>query len=250
MSGDPALILLPASDGPLLDAARAVLATPGLPPVALIGGLAVTARVSAAGALHRATNDIDLVTIYLEPDTEAVELIASAQGAEARPLLVNGVKVDIIPTSPVDDADLDGHEDRHRLFLAGHRWAFETAEEARLTVPGATPLLVQIASPAGLVAAKSHAVGFPSSTRRATKHGSDLLDLLRLVDLYAANDALADALRAGPAELARIIADVCDLEILANPIRAARTIEAVATTPIDPEEVADIIGDFVDDLRR
>ena len=250
MSGDPALILLPASDGPLLDAARAVLATPGLPPVALIGGLAVTVRVSAAGALHRATNDIDLVTIYLEPDPEAVELIASAQGAEARPLLVNGVKVDIIPTNPVDDSDLDGHEDRHRLFLAGHRWAFETAEEARLTVPGATPLLVQIASPAGLVAAKSHAVGFPSSTRRATKHGSDLLDLLRLVDLYAANDALADALRAGPAELARIIADVCDREILANPIRAARTIEAVATTPIDPEEVADIIGDFVDDLRR
>jgi len=96
-----------------------VLATPGLPPVALIGGLAVTARVSAAGALHRATNDIDLVTIYLEPDPEAVELIASAQGAEARPLLVNGVEVDIIPTNPVDDADLDGHEDHHRLFLAG-----------------------------------------------------------------------------------------------------------------------------------
>jgi hypothetical protein len=60
--------------------------------------LAVTARVSAAGALHRATNDIDLVTIYLEPDPEAAELIASAQGADARPLLVNGVKVDIIPT--------------------------------------------------------------------------------------------------------------------------------------------------------
>ncbi|MGB3411935.1 MAG: hypothetical protein WBA45_12155 [Microthrixaceae bacterium] len=63
MSGDPSLTLLPVSDGPLLEAARTVLATPGLPPVALIGGLAVTARVSAAGALHRATNDIDLVTI-------------------------------------------------------------------------------------------------------------------------------------------------------------------------------------------
>jgi len=52
-----------------------------------------------------------------------VELIATAQGAEPRPLVVNGVKIDIIPTNPVDDGDLDGHEDRHRLFLAGHRWA-------------------------------------------------------------------------------------------------------------------------------
>jgi len=33
-------------------------------------------------------------------------------------------------------------------------------------------------------------VGFPGSTRRATKHGSDLLDLLRLVDLYGSNDAI------------------------------------------------------------
>lgn len=250
MSGDPALILLPASDGPLLEAARTVLSTPGLPPVALVGGLAVTARVSAAGALHRATNDIDLVTIYLEPDPEAVELIASAHDAEAHPLLVNGVKVDIIPTSPVDDADLDGHEDRHRLFLAGHRWAFDTAEQARLTVPGTTPLLVQVATPAGLVAAKSHAVGFPTSTRRATKHGSDLLDLVQLVDLCGGGDALAASLRAGPAELARIIADVCDREILANPIRAARTIGAVSPTPIDPDDIADIVGAFVDDLRR
>jgi len=250
VSGDPASTLLPPSDGPLLEAVRTVLATPGLPPVALIGGLAVTARVSAAGALHRATNDIDLVTIYLEPDPEAAELIAAAHGAEARELVVNGVKVDLIPTSPVDDADLDGHEDRDRLFLAGHRWAFETAEAARLTVPGATPLVVRLATPAGLVAAKSHALGFPSSTRRATKHGSDLLDLIRLVDLYGADDTLADRLRAGPADVARIVADVCDREILANPIRAARTIGAVSPMPIDPDRVADIIGAFVDGLRR
>lgn len=153
MSGDPSLTLLPVSDGPLLEAARIVLATPGLPPVALIGGLAVTARVSAA-------------------------------------------------------------------------------------------------TPAGLVAAKSHAVGFPSRTRRATKHGSDLLDLIRLVDLYANGDALSVALRAGPVELARIIADVCDREILENPVRAALTIATVSQTPVDPDDVANLIGGFVDDLRR
>lgn len=248
MSGDAALTL-PSSNAPLLEAARAVLATPGLPPVALIGGLAVTVRVSATGALHRATNDIDLVTVYLEPDPEAVELIASAQGSEDRPLVVNGVKVDVIPTSPVDEADLDGHEDGHRLFLAGHRWAFETAEDERITFPGGTPLRLRVATPAGLVAAKSHAVGFPSSTRRSTKHGSDLLDLVRSVDLYGADEELASSLRAGPSELARIIADVCDREILTNPIRAARAIADASPTPIDPDDIGDLIRGFVDDLR-
>lgn len=63
-------------------------------------------------------------------------------------------------------------------------------------------------------------------------------------------DARANSLRAGPAEVARIIADVCDREILANPIRAARTIEAMSPSPIDHEDVATAIGGFVDDLRR
>lgn len=115
---------------------------------------------------------------------------------------------------------------------------------------GGTPLALHVATPAGLVAAKSHAVGFPSSTRRATKHGSDLLDLVRLVELYGGGQSLTDSLRSGPAELARIIADICDREILANPIRAARTIEAVSPTPIDPDDVADIVEGFVYDLRR
>lgn len=250
MSGEPELTVLAASNRPLLDAAKIVLTTPGLPDLVLIGGLAVTTRVSAAGALHRATTDIDLVTTYLEPEPEVAEMIAAEHGSDTHPLLVGGVKVDIIPTNPVDDIDLDGHEDQHRLFLAGHRWAFETAQDERLAVPGAEPLSISVATPAGLVAAKSHAIGYPSNTRRATKHGSDLLDLFRLVDLFGVDRTLADELRDGPAELARVIADVCHREIISNPAAAAHKMTSASPTPVEVADVADVIGGFVDDLRR
>ena len=250
MSGDPPLTTLPASSRPLLEAARAVLATPGLPPVVLIGGLAITTRVSAAGVEHRATVDIDLVTTYLEPDPEAAELIADAHHSARDPLVVGGVKVDIIPTGPVSEDDLDGLDDGPRLFVTGHRWAFETGEATRLAVTGSDHLDVRIASVAGLVAAKSHAVGYPNARRRATKHGSDVLDLYRLVDLYDGDGALTVDLRAGPAELARIVADVADREISANPARAATTMAAASSTPIDAVRVADTIEAFIEGLRR
>lgn len=94
-----------------------MLATPGLPEVALIGGLAVTMRVNAAGADHRATIDIDLVTVESEP--EAVEVLASAHRAEGPPLHIGEIKIDVIATSARSDDDLD---DGQRLFVAGHRW--------------------------------------------------------------------------------------------------------------------------------
>lgn len=216
----------------------------------LVGGLAVTTRVSAAGVIHRATIDIDLVSIYLDPDPEAIEVIAAAHQSDPHRLLVGGVKVDIIPTNPIVDADLDGLEDRDRLFLAGHRWAFETAADERLTVPGAELVSVRVATPAGLVAAKTHAVGYPSSTRRATKHGSDLLDLFRLVELYGVDGTLTDELRDGPAELARIIADVCDHEITSNPAGATNKMAATSPTPIEVDDVTDLIGGFVAELLR
>jgi hypothetical protein len=71
VSGEPPLTILPTTSRRLLEAVRSVLSTPRLPPVALIGGLAVTMRVSAAGTAHRATTDIDLVTVYVEPAPEA-----------------------------------------------------------------------------------------------------------------------------------------------------------------------------------
>ena len=250
MSGDPLLTILPAADKPLLDAARAVLTTSGLPPVVLIGGLAVTARLSEAGVGHRATIDIDLVTTYREPGSEASDLIADAHHSQRDPLVVRGVKVDIIPTSPVTERDLEGLDDGSRLFVAGHRWAFETGEHVRLATTESDHLDVRIATVAGLVTAKSHAVGHPNARRRATKHGSDLLDLYRLVDLHDADGSLAEDIRGGPAHLNRIVADVVDREICTNPARAATSMSPASPTPIDAVQVSDTMESFVDGLRR
>ena len=182
------------------------MATPGLADIALIGGLAVTMRVSAAGVGHRATIDIDLVTI--ESDPEAAEILAGAHNSASQHLLIDDIKVDLIPTFPLADPDLEGLEDKDRLFLAGHRWAFERAEPSRITTYGAEPLAIKVATPAGLVATKSHAIGYPTPLRRATKLASDLLDFFRLIDLYDRQGALADEIRAAPGGIARIVADV------------------------------------------
>ncbi len=105
MPGDRQPFVLPGHSRRLLDAARTVLATPGLPPVVLVGGLAVTMRISAAGVGHRATVDIDLVTIETEP--EVVEVLAEAHQTDRHRLLIEGVKVDLISTLAVDSDDLD-----------------------------------------------------------------------------------------------------------------------------------------------
>jgi len=98
---------------------RAVLATPGLADVVLVGGLAVTMRISAAGVGHRATVDIDLVTI--ESDPEVAEILADAHNSESRHLSIDEINVDLIPTRSVTEDDLEGLEDNGRLFLAEHR---------------------------------------------------------------------------------------------------------------------------------
>jgi len=247
VSGDPPLIVLPDHSNGLLEVTRTVLATPGLPDVALIGGLAVTMRVSAAGAGHRATIDIDLVTVDAEP--EAVEVLADAHHAEPHPLIIDEVKVDLIVTSAVTDDDLDGLEDKDRLFVTGHRWAFEGAEPSRLTVHGADPVAVKVATPAGLVATKSHAVGYPSSRRRATKAASDLLDLLRLVDLYNSEGQLSNELRRAPGGIGRVVANVAHDQIVANPAAATNKMASASPAPIDVGAVEAVIETFVDELR-
>jgi hypothetical protein len=231
----------------LLEVTRTVLATPRLPKVALIGGLAVTIRVSSADAGHRATVDIDLVTIESEPEVAAI--LADAHDAELQSLVIDEIKVDLIATSPLTDDDLEGLEDNHRLFVAGHRWAFEEAEPSRMTVLGADPVTVNVATPAGLVATKSHAIGYPTSRRRATKAASDLLDLFRLVDIYDREGRLSDELRGAPGGIGRIIADIARDQVLTNPAAAAHKMASASPTPIDVDDVITVIGSFVDGLR-
>ncbi|MFV0317237.1 MAG: hypothetical protein ACK5O2_09805 [Microthrixaceae bacterium] len=109
---------------------------------------------------------------------------------------------------------------------------------------------MDVATPAGLVATKSHAIGYPTSRRRATKAASDLLDLFRLVDLYNREGELSNELRGAPGGIGRIIADVVQDQILANPEAAANKMASASPTPVDVGDVVAIIEGFVDELRR
>lgn len=247
MSGDGPLIVLPSVNRTLLDAARTVVATPTLPRVVLIGGLAIAMRVAATGTEHRATVDVDFVTDDVEPG--ALEVLAVAHRSVRHPLVIEGVQVDVIATSGIGPADLDGLDDHHRLFVAGHRWAFEHAVPARLMVADGPPVAVPVASVSGLIATKSGAVGFPSGRRRATKAPSDLLDLFRLVDLFDRQGSCTDELRSGPPEMARIIADVVRRQVLDNPAAAAHRMTLSSPVPVSPDHVEDVFEPFEAGLR-
>jgi len=100
---------------------------------ALIGGLAVMARL---GQAHRGTQDIDTAvaqggTIPSELDV-VVDTAASTEKGSTR----RRVKVDSIEVGGTSAADLnpdDLPEDEFaRAFVLSHRWAFDTASEQTL----------------------------------------------------------------------------------------------------------------------
>ncbi|MGH8985377.1 MAG: hypothetical protein ACRDY6_16075, partial [Acidimicrobiia bacterium] len=200
MSGDkpvtPVVVLPPALER--LVGVLHVLTAPDLPAVALIGGMAVNIRLSTAAGAHRATRDLDLVANEATPT--AVEVLSRGGGkARDQTVVVDGIEVDIIETHPVSDRDLEGLEDGQRLFVAGHRWALETASVVRVAPAGdASGVAVPVAGAAGLVTSKSHAAGHPRAARRETKHGGDLYDIFRLVEVFDAQGVLRSELAAAP----------------------------------------------------
>lgn len=240
-------IELPVESGPLLAVVRTVL-TGDVPDAALIGGLAVTARVASTTG-YRATNDVDFVSADETPPT-FLEVLTARHEVEA-PIVIDGIKVDIIPTYEISADDLVDIDDGPRLFVASHRWALETAEAVTLTcatAAGTTTVDTRLATPAALIAAKSHAVGHARSQRRATKHASDLLDLYRLVDRYHPRGDLVPALQRAPGRIAAVIATIVRAAYLANPAKAATAMASSQGTAIDPDAASQTMTAFVDDL--
>lgn len=243
----PGPVILPAALDPLVPALRSLLAR-GMPPVAVIGGIGVNVQLSTTDEPHRATQDLDVV---VDDDVStAVEVLA--QGNELvreNTVVVAGIEIDVIPTESITEDDLVDLDDGPRLFVAGHRWALETAEPVQIIASGETVILeIPVASPAGLVATKSHAVGYARSGRRATKHGGDLYDLFRLVEAFDAQGALRLALGDAPGGIGRTIAEVVATEILAQPARAMRQMSPAASRPLDVERIVDAMEPFASDL--
>jgi hypothetical protein len=238
VSGD--VVLVDDDDGStshLVRAAARVFALPGFRPAALVGGLAVTARLAN---VHRATNDIDAVAGGEGPG-EALESVGERATGERGRIEVDGVKIDVMPTSPITLAELPDDE-LDRLFVIGHRWALETATPLTIDVAdqrGSTieSASVTVATVPALVACKLHAIA-DRRDARAEKRESDAVDLLRLVgDLVRIPDATRE-LAAAPFGLAQLVSAQIERWFIDGRLRMARLAQlGGASGPVEPADV-------------
>jgi hypothetical protein len=222
------------------------LTAPNVPRLALVGGLAVNLRLTVGGDAHRATRDIDIVAGEDLPSVIDV-LGADHEADREQTVVIEGFDVDVISTLPIGADELDGLDESRRLFVLGHRWAFETATPMQLGSRGPDSKAVEIpvATPAGLVAAKCHAVGFARAVRRATKHGGDLYDVFRLIEVFDADGSLGTELAAAPNGLGPMISAVLTQEILTNPARAMHQMSIASLDLLAVDQVTDAVGPFV-----
>lgn len=236
MSGEETAHLAGQAVVPLVRAA-ARLADSELGRFAVIGGVAVTARL---GRAHRATTDLDtVVDDDAPPDT--LDVLRHLEGAtfdaaSTHRVYLDGTKVEVIGTGAVEERDLDGLDDRQILFVASHRWALETATPVTMTADGGVRATVPMARASALVAMKLHAIQDRRVGGGLDKRAGDAWDIYRLLTdldipttaadlqstmaplrravIAAAQEVLVDRagrtsgwLRSGDAEMASVRAD-------------------------------------------
>ncbi len=236
MSGEETVHLAGPAMVPLVRAA-ARLAETELGRFAVIGGVAVTARL---GRAHRATTDVDtVVDDDAPPDT--LDVLRHLDGAtfdavDTHRVYLDGTKVEVIGTGAVGEPDLDGLDDRQILFVASHRWALESATPVTMTADDGARAIVPMARASALVAMKLHAIQDRRVGGGLDKRAGDAWDIYRLltdldismtaaelqstleplrrVVIAAANEILVERagrtsgwLRSGDAEMASVRAD-------------------------------------------
>jgi hypothetical protein len=245
------LVVLPGEAMVRLVGAAATVASANLGRFAIIGGVAVVARL---GQAHRATADVDAVVDEQTPPP-TIETLLALPGAQADPtgphrVLIDGIKVEIQGTEPYATADLDGMADEHILYVGAHRYALESATRLTLVASASqTRATVPTATPGALLAMKLHAIEDRRPSGGLDKRASDAWDIYRLLlDLDAAGivrrelaalpqplrgtvaravqrilidraDRTSSWLRAGDERMAVIAAD--ELEALGRPVVAA-----------------------------
>jgi hypothetical protein len=247
VSGEPTLRLVVPSGSPTADLVR-VLARLGEsgPAFCLVGGLAVLARV---GSAYRATSDIDAVA---EESAAVVASLQARAGARrtANGVAVGGATLDVIEIGPIASAEDLPADPAGRHFVLAHRFAFDTAEQVAIEVVdavSAAPVVraeVAAATPAALVAMKLGA--YPA--RRglaAAKQGSDLLDLLALLDGHDGHGAVAAALRAAPHDLGPLCIAAARSSLVDDATVAAGRIRRYTATDVDEARIERLARRFV-----
>ena len=178
----------------------------------VIGGLAVICRLQRA---HRATGDVDTAT----DGHDSLSLVARIPGAslEGRDITVDGVIVQVIDTYELDDDVADIEPETNQLFVVSHRYAYETAEAVRVIAGDSVDEILEIATPAALLATKAHALEDRNEPR---KRASDTTDIIGLLDTN--EDQIIDALLRAPHNLGPLVARSIRRTLIDDAARRAR----------------------------
>jgi hypothetical protein len=194
------------------------MAHAGLPRYAIIGGVAVIARL---GGSHRVTTDLDaVVDDDLAPT--ALEVLTRLDGARIDPTVryrihLAETTVELIGTHSITDKDLAELDHRQALFVASHRWALDTATP--LTLLSDDPALqatVQVARPSALVAMKLGAIQDRRVGGVIDKRGGDAWDLYRILTELDINGGVLTELSTAPAGLRHAVADAAHKVLVAD----------------------------------
>jgi predicted nucleotidyltransferase len=209
----------------------------GLTDFCVIGGLAVLSRV---GALYRATSDLDTVI------DDGAAIAAMRARPAARPttngVSIGGTTIDIIEIGPIEDAGQLPDDADLRLFVVAHRFAYDS--RGRVTVEvvdqqdGRTVrerAEVDMATPAALVAMKLSSYPKRHGTGIA-KQGSDLQDLLALLQRHDADGALGRSLRTAPFGLAEMCADAARSLLVDDADVAAGRVRRYTSSQVDADQ--------------
>lgn len=214
---------------------------------ALIGGLAVAVRLSTA---HRVTVDIDTVTDDSVPTAAELLLatIAEPTTSTQSRVYIEGVRVDLISTTPLQETDLVDFEPAEHLFLAGHRWALESASPLEL-VAGNHHAHLLVAKPGALLAMKAAAL---LNNRRGAKAASDLFDLLRLIENHSLRQDALSSLSRAPWGIGHLVATALEVAVIADPTVAYRSMlrEGLDVHSLDPEQIRVLTEVFVEQLQQ
>jgi len=233
--------------------AAAKVADAHLGSYAIIGGVAVSARL---GQAHRATADIDTVVDDLTPPP-AIEALLDVPGAHADPsgahrVLIDGIKVEVQGTEPFAPADLDGLTDKQILYVGAHRYALESATAVRLVAQAEhVRATVPVATPGALFSMKLHAIEDRRAVGGLDKRAGDAWDMYRiLLDLDRAGE-VRDELSALPAPLREVVAGTAERIFIERAVRTVSWLKAgdERMAAITAEELQALGQPVVDALR-
>jgi hypothetical protein len=222
VSGEPVVLLRGEAMTRLVRAASR-LAGATLGRYAVIGGVAVSARLQQA---HRATADLDAVVDDSTPPP-AVDALLALPGAQPDPtgehrVLIEGVKIEIQGTEPLDAERLVGLSDKQILYVTSHRYALDSAAPVILVAEtDGTRATIPVATAGALIAMKLHAIEDRRTGASPEKRASDAWDMYRLLLDLDARGAVRDELAQAPEALRGVALAAAERVFVT---RAARTI--------------------------